>query len=88
MIVTKLAKWGNSQGIRIDKETLKALNIDSKEIENQEVKFQMEIENNNIILKPIRKMTKLDKLFEDFDGDPKNYKVSIDWGESVGKEIW
>lgn len=88
MVVTQLAKWGNSQGIRIDKETLKSLNFDSEEIENQEIKFEIEVKDNYIILKPIKKTTKLDKLFEDFDGDPKDYKVSIDWGESVGKEIW
>jgi hypothetical protein len=33
-------------------------------------------------------MTKLDKLFENFNGDPKDYKVSIDWGNPRGKEVW
>ncbi len=88
MIVTQLAKWGNSQGIRIDKETLRSLNFNSEEIENQEIEFEMEIKNDNIILKPIKKTSKLDKLFKDFDGDPKDYKASIDWGNSTGKEIW
>lgn len=37
--------------------------------------------------KPMKEKTKLDKLFEDFDGDPKDYKTSIDWGEPVGKEL-
>lgn len=88
MIVKQLTKWGNSQGIRINKEVLRSLNFDSKEIENQEIKFEMEIKKGKIILKPIKEKTKLDKLFEDFDGDPKDYKTSIDWGDPVGKEIW
>ena len=88
MTITQLTKWGNSQGIRINKEILKSLNFDSQEIENQEIKFEMKIKNGQIILNPIKEMTKLDKLFEDFDGDPKDYKVSIDWGNSVGKEVW
>lgn len=48
----------------------------------------MEIRNGQIILNPIKKMTKLDKLFEDFDGDSKDYKASIHWGNSVGREVW
>ncbi len=88
MIVTQLTKWGNSQGIRINKETLKSLNFNSKEIENQEIKFEMKIKDGQIILNPIKEMTKLDKLFVEFEGDPKNYKVSIDWGNPVGKEVW
>lgn len=88
MTVAQLAKWGNSQGIRINKETLRDLNFDSQEIENQEIKFEMEIKNGQIILNPIKEMTKLDKLFINFERDPKDYEVSIDWGNPVGKEVW
>ena len=88
MIVTQLSKWGNSQGIRINKETLKSLNFDTKEIENKEIKFEMDIKDGKIILNPIKEMTKLEKLFADFEGNPNDYKVSIDWGDPVGKEVW
>ena len=87
MVVTQLTKWGNSQGIRINKDILKSLNYDDIQIENQKIKFEIKIENGQIILNPIRKITKLDKLFEDFNGDPDNHKVLIDWGTPVGKEI-
>lgn len=88
MTIIQLSKWGNSQGIRIDKETLKCLNFDSQEIDSQEIRFEMKVTNGKIILNPIKEMTKLDKLFENFDGDPKNYKLSTDWGDPVGKEVW
>ncbi|MDX9887655.1 MAG: AbrB/MazE/SpoVT family DNA-binding domain-containing protein [Anaerovoracaceae bacterium] len=88
MTVMQLAKWGNSHGIRINKEILKSLDFTSLEIENQEIKFELKIENGQIILRPIKEMTKLDKLFENFNGDPKDYKVSIDWGKPRGKEVW
>lgn len=88
MTIIQLTKWGNSQGIRINKETLRYLNFDSQEIDNQEIKFEMKIKDGQIILNPIREMTKLEKLFEDFNGDPKDYKSSINWGEAVGEEIW
>ncbi len=88
MIVTQLTKWGNSQGIRINKKTLKSLNLDTKEIENQEIKFEMDIKDGKIILNPIKEITKLDKLFADFEGNSKDHMVSIDWGDSVGNEVW
>lgn len=60
MKVTKLVKWGNSQGIRLNKEILKELNVNLKEIENEEIKFEVEVRNGKLILNPIKEMTKLD----------------------------
>ena len=54
------------------------MNFDSDEIENQKIKFEMEIKDGQIILNPIKEVSKLDKLFEDFNEDPKDYKVSVD----------
>ena len=48
----------------------------------------MEINDGQIILNPIKEMIKLDKLFVGFEGGPKDYKVSIDWVNPVGKEFW
>jgi antitoxin MazE len=86
--IAKLAKWGNSQGIRINKDVLKNLNFDLQEIETLKIKFNMQIINGKIILDPIKETTKLDKLFANFDGKADDYKVSIDWGEPTGKEVW
>lgn len=36
---------------------------------------------------PIKKVSKIDKLFEGFEGAPEGYKTSIDWGAPIGKEI-
>lgn len=43
---------------------------------------------SGLILNPIKEMTKLEKLFEDFHDDSEEFKVSIYWGDPVGKEIW
>jgi len=88
MLIAQLVKWGNSQGIRINREILKSLNFDAQDIENKDITFEVEIKNGQIVLKPIIEMTKLDKLFENFDEDLKDYKVSVDWGNPVGKEVW
>jgi antitoxin MazE len=87
MAVTELAKWGNSQGIRISKKILKSLDLDLDETEGKKIRFEVEVENGKIILCPIKEKTKLDKLFDNFDGDSKEYKEMIDWGEPVGKEM-
>ncbi len=87
MVLIQFAKWRNSKGVRIGKETLKSLGFNSKEIESQEIKFEMEIKDGQIILNLIKEMIKLDKLFVGFEGDPTDYKVSIDWVNPVGKDF-
>jgi len=88
MAVTELAKWGNSQGIRLNKTVLKSLDLNLDEKEGKKIRFEIEVENGKLILCPIKEKTKLDKLFDNFEGNPKEYKEAIDWGDPVGKEIW
>lgn len=66
MQITQLTKWGNSQGIRINKEILRKLKLNLEEVENQKNKFEIKIKSGQLILNPIKEMTKLEKLFEDF----------------------
>jgi hypothetical protein len=35
-----------------------------------------------------KEITRLEKLFEDFNCDTKDYKSSTNWGYPVGKEVW
>lgn len=31
----------------------------------------------------------MEKLFEDFKGDPEDFEVEeFDWGEPIGEEVW
>lgn len=69
MQITQLTKWGNSQGIRLNKEILRELKLDLEEVENQKIKFEIKIKSGQLILNPIKEMTKLEKLFEDFHDD-------------------
>ena len=67
MVVAQLAQWRNSQSIRIPKEILRDLNFN---IEDElDLKFEIKVENGQIILDPRREKTMLEVLFEDFDGD-------------------
>ena len=79
--VSKIQKWGNSQGIRIPKKMLETLDLkvnDSISIE--------EGENCLKIKKVEEKLSNIDKLFLNYDGEYE--KIDLDWDNEVGKEVW
>ena len=79
--VSKIQKWGNSQGIRIPKKMLETLDLkvnDSISIE--------EGENCLKIKKVAQKLSNIEKLFLNYEGEYE--KIDLDWDNEVGKEIW
>lgn len=73
--------WGNSQGIRISKEILKAANIKLDDI------LDVKISDGMITLvKPFRHKT-LEERAERYGGKL-NLNGEYDWGERVGREGW
>ncbi|HZK09792.1 MAG TPA: AbrB/MazE/SpoVT family DNA-binding domain-containing protein [Clostridia bacterium] len=88
MAAIRLIKWGNSQGIRIPKNVLKKLNLNTDNLEDQKIKFHLEVKDGQLLLSPMEEKSKLEELFLHFDGNPEDYKTSISWGEPVGKEVW
>ena len=79
--VSKIQKWGNSQGIRIPKKMLETLDIkvnDSISIE--------EGENCLKIKKVEEKLSNIEKLFLNYEDEYE--KIDLDWDNEVGKEIW
>lgn len=79
--VSKIQKWGNSQGIRIPKKMLEILDLkvnDSISIE--------EGENCLKIKKVKEKLSNIEKLFLNYED--KYEKIDLDWDNEVGKEIW
>lgn len=79
-MTTTLQKWGNSQGIRIPKFLLDAVDWGENE------QLVVNAENGNIVIKKATSRKNIIELFENYDGD---YKPSeIDWGEPVGNEVW
>lgn len=82
-MISKLQKWGNSQGIRIPKQFLSLASFK----EGEEVEIVAECDK--IIIrhreKPVKKYV-IEELFAD-------YKVDVnaqeeDWGAPSGKEEW
>ena len=77
-----IQKWGNSQGIRIPKAFLEAVGL----TENDCVELER-VDDSIVIRKaiPSKKVT-LDEIFA---GYSESYVAEeLDWGESVGREVW
>lgn len=76
----KIAKWGNSLGIRIPKQIVEQNQL----VEGMEL--TVTTEDDKLILTP---RTKQYNLLELLDGMNENHLHSeVDWGEPVGKEQW
>ncbi|HSG31400.1 MAG TPA: AbrB/MazE/SpoVT family DNA-binding domain-containing protein [Thermodesulfobacteriota bacterium] len=82
-MVTKIQKWGNSQGLRVSKYILEKAKIEVGD------EVDMTVKDGKIIIKsvkPKRGKKKLEQLVSKID---KNYNPSEeDWGAPVGKEVW
>jgi antitoxin MazE len=77
----KIAKWGNSLGIRIPKHLLEQIQLqEGDEIEISAAK-------DSLIVTPVKR-TKytLDELLEGMGEE--NLHPEIDWGEVTGREQW
>ncbi len=77
----KLQKWGNSDGIRIPSNILKALDLKTNDKVN--LNFQ---ENKIIISKPLKKKISLEEKFLNYKGT--NLAKEFSWDEPKGKELW
>ena len=77
----RLQKWGNSSGIRIPSNILKALNIKT----NDELNLE-KIEDKIIITKKKDSKISLAKKFKEYKGD--NLAKDFSWDDARGKEIW
>lgn len=71
--------WGNSQGIRIPKSILEKLNIGISDT------LQLDVKDNEIILKKAFKHKTFEERVEEYNGEISVY--DFDWGQPMGKEI-
>ena len=79
-MVTKIQKWGNSQGVRIPKVILEKLEWK----ENEPV--TIDIKDGKIVIERSIERKDIKELFKDFkeEYEPEN----IEWGNPTGEEIW
>ncbi len=82
-MVTKIQKWGNSQGLRLAKQVLEDAHISVGD--DVDVKAR----DGLIVVEPARRVRGKRSLKELMSRIPKSYKPEeTDWGEPIGKEVW
>ena len=82
-MVTRVQKWGNSQGLRFPKTVLNDAQIEIGD------EVEISVEDGRIIVAPIRKVRGKYTIEELVARLPDDYEPEeIDWGEAVGNEVW
>ena len=82
-MLTKIQKWGNSQGLRFTKALLEEARIGVGDEVN------VSIQKGRIVVEPMPKVRGRYDLKELVSRMPENYQVEeTDWGPPVGKEVW
>lgn len=80
-MTTTIQRWGNSQGIRIPKYILEAVNLK----ENESIDIVTD-EEKIVITKSVKRRKSIEELFADYHEEYK--PIVLDWGKPEGKEIW
>ena len=79
----KIQKWGNSQGLRINKNLLADVKLDVGDDLNISVKDGM------MIVASAKRKLRRQNLKDLVACIPEGYQLGeVDWGEPVGKEKW
>ncbi len=82
-MLTKVQKWGNSQGLRFPKTILEEAQIGVGDEVN------VTVQDGKIIVETVNKPRNTYDLKELVSKIPKDYRAEeIDWGRPVGKEEW
>jgi antitoxin MazE len=82
-MVTKVQKWGNSQGLRLAKQVLEEARISVGD------PVDVSTRDGVIVITPARRVRGKLSLEELVSRIPKNYKPEeVEWGEPVGREDW
>ncbi|AEV95755.1 AbrB/MazE/SpoVT family DNA-binding domain-containing protein [Pediococcus claussenii] len=86
MVLAKLSKWGNSQGIRISKDILKQIGITKFD----DIELNMKVEGQKLIIEKNISKSNLMKRFEDYDYQEylEDQDRVIEKGTSQGRELF
>jgi antitoxin MazE len=82
-MITKVQKWGNSQGVRLSKELLSGVEINVGDA------VDVAVRDGALVVTPVRRVRGGHDLRELVRRIPKDYKPEeLDWGYPVGREVW
>ena len=77
-----ISNWGNSQGLRFPKNIMKELHLSVGD------KMKILIENQKIILEPVKQQRENYDIAELVKKIPDDYIAYEEFDNSIGKEIW
>ena len=82
-MITKVQKWGNSQGLRFPKTLLEDVQLKIGD------DVQVSVQGQKIIIEPLKRVRGRYNLKELVSQMPPNYQAKeVDWKTPVGKEEW
>jgi antitoxin MazE len=82
-MITKVQKWGNSQGIRLSKELLSDVAINVGDA------VDVAVRDGGLVVTPVRCVRGGHDLRKLVRRIPKDYRPEeLDWGPPVGREVW
>ena len=81
-MTTTLSNWGNSQGFRFPKDIMKELSLSVGD------KLKIFVENQKIVLEPIKKNRVIYDIDDLVKKIPKDYKAYEGFDNKIGNEQW
>jgi antitoxin MazE len=82
-MLTKITRWGNSQGLRVSKELLADAGIEVGEA------VDVSVTDGTLVVVPARRVRGAVDLAELLARIPEDYRAEeLDWGPAVGGEVW
>ncbi len=82
-MITKVQKWGNSQGLRLSKQLLSDAEISVGDA------VEVAVRDGTIVVAPVRRVRGRHDLRQLVRRIPKDYETEeVDWGRPVGREVW
>jgi antitoxin MazE len=82
-MVTRVQKWGNSQGLRLSKEVLSTVRIEIGDV------VDVTVREGSIIVTPVRRVRGALDLEQLVQAIPEGYEPeALDWGPPQGHEVW
>ena len=82
-MITKVQKWGNSQGLRLSKTLLADVEIDVGDA------VDVAVHDGSLVVTPVRRVRGGHDLRDLVRRIPKGHKPrALDWGAPAGREVW
>ena len=82
-MITRVQKWGNSQGLRLSKGLLSEVEIDVGDA------VEVAVHDGSLVVTPVRRVRGGHDLRELVRRIPRDYEPEeFDWGPPVGREVW